>query len=105
MSLKDKQLTFGIILPYVWIFVFFCLIGVSFVSMRISSIIAAENLILLTFILSPVVYTTGIFVSFVTILKSGLNKSVLLGIGFNIALFIVWFLFKKSMYIELNMMG
>ena len=105
MPLKDKQLTFGIILPYIWIFMFFCLIGISFVSMRISSIIAAENLILLTFILSPLVYITGIFISFVTMLKSGPGKNLLFGIAFNIVLLIVWFIFKNSMYIELNMIG
>jgi hypothetical protein len=103
--LEQKQVTFGIILPYIWVFVFICLIMISFVSIKISYVIAAENLILLTFILAPIIFTAGIIISLVTMLKSGLSKSVLFAISFNIVLLIVWFLIRNSFYIEFNMIG
>ena len=103
--LKQKQITIGIILPYVWTIVFLSLIIISFVSSQISYVIAVENLILLTFIFSPIIYITGIIISFVTMLKSGVSKNVLLAIVFNFFLFILWFLFRKPFYIEFNMIS
>ena len=103
--IKEKQVTFGIILPYIWMIVFLLLIMISFVSMKISAVIAAENLILLTFIFSPFVYTVGLAISFVTMIKTGLSRNILFAIGLNITLFIIWFIIRKSFYIEFNMIG
>lgn len=105
MSLKQKQVTFGIILPYIWTIVFLCLILISFASRRFSSIIAAENLILLTFVFSPFIFAGGLIISLFTIFKSGLNKNVIFAIGLNVALFIIWFIIRKPFYIEFNMIG
>ncbi len=103
--LKEKQVTFGIILPYVWTFVFLCLILIAFASIKISSVIAAENLILLTFIFSPFIYIGGLTISLFTMLKSGVSKKVLFAIELNAALFIFWFIIRKSFYIEFNMIS
>ena len=105
VMIKEKQVTFGIILPYIWMIVFLLLIMISFVSMKISAVIAAENLILLTFIFSPFVYTVGLAISFVTMIKTGLSRNILFAIGLNITLFIIWFIIRKSFYIEFNMIG
>jgi hypothetical protein len=103
--LKQRQITFGVILPYVWIIVFLGLILLSFASRKISYFIAAENLILLTFVFSPFIYAGGLIISLYTMLKSGLSKSALFAVGLNIALFVFWFLISKSFYIEFNMIN
>ncbi|MBN1974457.1 MAG: hypothetical protein JW787_12535 [Sedimentisphaerales bacterium] len=103
--LKQKQVTIGIILPYIWTFVFACLIIISFISRTISFFISAENLILLTFICSPFIYITGIVISFVTMLTSGRSRKVLFAIGFNIVLLSLWFVFRKPFYIEFNIIS
>jgi len=105
MSLQQKQVTFGIILPYVWAVVFACLIMVGFVSRRISSFIDTESLILLTFIFSPVIYASAIIFSGFTMLKSGVSRNVIYAIIFNIALFSIWFIIRRSFYIELNIIS
>ena len=103
--LKKKQVTFGIILPYIWIFIFLCLIFISLISSKINYVISVENLILLTYIFSPLIYIAGLFISVITMLKSGLSKNVLFAIGLNAALLFVWFIFQKSMFIEFNMIS
>ncbi|MBN2588499.1 MAG: hypothetical protein JXA96_01450 [Sedimentisphaerales bacterium] len=103
--LKQKHVTIGIILPYVWTIVFLLLIIISYVSNKISSIIAAENLIMLSFFFSPGIYITGITVSLITLFKAGLSKNVLFALVLNSFLLIVWFIFRKSFYIELNMIS
>ena len=103
--LEKKQVTIGIILPYVWTVVFLFLIIISFISSRISYVISAENLVLLTFIFSPVIFLTGIIISLLTMMKSGVSKNVLFAIVLNLFLLIVWFIFSKPFYIEFNMIS
>ena len=105
MLLKKNQVTFGIFLPYIWIIVFLCLILISFASSKISSVIAAENLILLTFVFSPFVYLGGLVISLFTMLKSGQSKNVYFAIVLNVALFIFWYIIRKSFYVEFNMIS
>ncbi len=105
MLLKQKQVTFGIILPYIWMFVFVCLIMISFVSSKISSVIAAENLIMLTYLFSPIIFIIGIIISLITLFKSGVSKNILVSIILNLILLIIWFIFRKSFYIELNIIS
>jgi hypothetical protein len=101
--LEEKQVTFGIILPYVWTFVFACLIIISFINRKVSLFMETDKLILLTFIFSPLIFISGIIISFVTMLKSGLRRNVFFAIVFNIVLFILWFVFRMPFYIEFNM--
>jgi hypothetical protein len=101
--LKQQQVTFGIILPYVWTLVFISLVVISFISIKMSFFIRSENLILLTFILSPIVFTVGIIISVITMLKSGLNRNILFAIILNIILLCIWFIYRMSFYIEFNM--
>ena len=103
--LKQKQVTIGIILPYVWTIVFLLLIIISYLSSKLSSVIAAQNLILLTFFLSPLVFISGIMISFITIIKSGLSKNTLFAIALNFILLAIWYILSKPFYIELNMIS
>lgn len=100
--LNNKSVYFVIILPYVWTIVFVLLVVMSYMSVDISSIIAAERLIPLTFILSPFICFAGAVISFISIKKSGINKNMLAAFIFNIVLLILWFFFKTPFYIELN---
>jgi hypothetical protein len=100
--LTNKYVNFVITLPYVWTIVFILLVIMSYISSDISSIIAAERLIPLTFILSPFIYFAGAVISFIYIRKSGINKNILTAFIFNIVLLILWFFFKNPFYIELN---
>ncbi len=100
--LKNKSVNFVITLSYVWTIVFVLLVIMSYMSGNISSIIAAERLIPLTFILSPFIYFSGVIISFLSIKKSGINKNMLAVFIFNIILLILWFFFKTPFIIELN---
>ncbi len=100
--LNNKYVNFVITLSYVWTIVFVLLVIMSYMSGNISSIIAAERLIPLTFILSPFIYFAGAIISFFSIKKSGINKNMLAAFIFNIILLILWFFFKTPFIIELN---
>jgi hypothetical protein len=103
--LNQKQVTFGIILPYVWTLVFICLVIISFISVKAGSVIRAENLILLTYIFSPAIFAAGIIISVITMFKSGLSKKVLFALILNIFLLCVWYIFRMPFYIEFNMIS
>ena len=104
--MQKQNLTFvGIILPSAWVGTAAVLVLFSFISNKVSSIIAAESLILLTLIFSPVVYITGATISIITLVTSKMKKTPLLAAGLNIALLVCWLYFSKSFLMELELIS
>ena len=100
------NLTFiGATLPSVWLGTAVFLILISFASTKVSSIIAAENLILLTLIFLPVVCITGAVISIIALAKSKTRKNAFCATVINIALLVCWVYFNKSFLIELELIN
>jgi hypothetical protein len=105
-NLQRQNLTLvGIILPIVWVGTVALLILISFISSKVSSIIAAGNLILLTLIFSPLVYISGAIISIIALAASKMKKSPLLATGLNIALLVFWLCFNKFFLMELELIS
>ena len=101
--LKERtQVSIGIVLPVIWTVIFVFLVLVSFVSTKIPVAVSAESLILLTFIFSPLIFIIGFVVSLIRLAYSGINRNVLFAIVLNVILFVVWFIIRKSFYIEVE---
>ena len=105
-NLQGQSLTIvGVILPVVWIGALVVLVLLSFISSQISSVIAAESLILLTLILLPVVCAAGAAISIIALTKSGEKRKPLLAAGLNIAILVFWLFFSKSFLMELELIS
>ena len=100
--LKKKFVTFGVTLPYIWAIAYVVLNLISYAYNKINTIIAAEYIIPLTFILSPFIFCTGAVISLSSLLKSGKNKDMFVAFIFNILMLVLWFIFRNPFYIELN---
>jgi len=104
-----------IILPSVWVGMVVFLILMSFVSIKVSSIIFVENLILLTILFSPVVYITGTVVSIIASVtpaapsaqhgESEVKKTAFCAAGLNIVLLVCWLYFYKPFMMELELLS
>jgi len=95
----------GAILPSVWLGTAVLLILISFASTKASSIIAAENLILLTLIFLPVVCIIGAVISIIALATSTIKKKPLLATGLNVALLFCWLYLSKSFLMELELIS
>jgi len=105
-NLQGQNLTvIGVILPTVWVGALVVLILLSFMSSQISSVIAAESLILLTVILLPVVCAVGVLISISVLTKSEDKRKPLLAAGLNIAILVFWLFFSKSFLMELELIS
>ena len=105
-NLQRQNLTLvGIILPSVWVGTLVFLILISFMSSKISSIIAADSLILLTLIFSPIVCITGATISIIALATSKMKKRPFWATGLNIALLVFWLYFNKSFLMELELIS
>ena len=110
---KQNLTLIGIILPSVWVGMVVLLILVSFVSIKVNSIISAESLILLTLAFSPVIYLSGTVISIAALAipaapeaqygESKMKKNVLLAAGLNIALLVCWLYFSQSFLMEFEL--
>lgn len=102
---QQKLTSIEVILPSVWVGMVVFLILLSFVSSKASSIVSAENLILLTLLFSPVVYITGAVLSIIALITSKIKKPALWAAGLNIALLACWIIFSKSFLMEFELLG
>ena len=102
---KHNMSFIGIALPSVWVGAIVFLVLISFLNRKVSSIIAAENLILLTLIFLPVVCITGAVISIIALAKSKTRKNAFCATVINIALLVCWVYFNKSFLIELELIN
>jgi apolipoprotein N-acyltransferase len=106
----------GIVLPFVWVGMIVLLILVSFVNIKLSSIISAENLILLTLVFSPVIYVAGATLSIIALVTSSsrhrpcrssgkIKKVAFLAAALNIMLLVCWITCSKSFLMEFELLS
>jgi hypothetical protein len=81
------------------------LVLLSFISTKASSVISAENLILLTLLFSPIVYITGAAFSIIAVVTSKMRKTAFLAVGLNVALLACWLYFSESFLMEFELLG
>jgi hypothetical protein len=103
--LKNRRTIFiGLVLPTLWIGAFSFLVLLSLINIKVSSIIAADKLILLTVMLSPIIYILGAIVSITALFKSEMKKIALIGVTLNIvALLIALLCLGSSIFIEVKL--
>jgi hypothetical protein len=105
-NLQQQKLTVvWVILPIVWVGMVASLILLSFISIKASSVISAENLILLTLLFSPIVYIIGAAFSIIAVVTSKMKKTAFLAAGLNIALLAWWLYFSKSFLMEFELLS
>jgi hypothetical protein len=103
--LKNRRTAFiGLILPALPIGAFSLLVLLSFINNKVSSIIAVDKLILLTVLLSPIIYILGAIVSITALFKSEMKAIALIGVTLNIvALLIALLCFGSAVFIEVKL--
>ena len=97
---NQKTALIGLILPSLPVGTFILLVLLSFINNTVSSIIAADKLILLTVGLSPVIYILGAIASIIALFKSEMKVIPFIGVALNIALLIVLLCFSELLFIE-----
>ncbi len=97
---KQKTALIGVTLPFFPVGAFVLLVLLSFVSSTLNSIIAVDKLILLTAVLSPLIYVLCAVVSVTALFKSEMKITASIGIVLNITLLIAYLYFSKAILME-----
>jgi hypothetical protein len=97
---NEKTALIGVTLPFFPVGTFVLLVLLSFVSSTLNSIVAVDKLILLTVVLSPLIYVLCAVVSVAALFKSEMKMTASIGIVLNIALLIAYLYFSNAVLME-----
>ncbi len=102
--MKNRKTVFvGLILPVLSIGTLSLLVLLSFINNKVNSVIAVDKLILLTALLSPVIYVLGAIVSITALFKSEMKATALIGVILNIAALLIALYFGGAVLVEFKL--
>lgn len=101
---NQKTALVGLILPVLPVVSYASLVLISFANNAVGSIIAVDKLILLTVVLSPVIFILGAIVSIIALFKSEIKTASLAGVTLNIVVLLIFMVcFSATFFTELKL--